>query len=1111
MVQIVLAALVACQVTVNGNAVGQEKTAVTNGDGAGASNSGIQVIQRNARTGEIVPVPGFNEELLQEFLRRAQLQAFPPLYRIDEVQVQGTLSQGLAEFDVRLQIQILRDNERVAVPIGFDDLQLRDHSHRADSPGATAHPDETKLPEKQWVFFGGGLHHLNLQLVGSIRPAPNGGQRISLESPQSGVSSLKLRFAEAVDAVALSTGKPFQLTTDAATKAVTLETWDLSGQTEITWNAHVSEMSQSVVVQAASAAQMTLDLTTVPASLLVRQPLSISGGGVSELVVSLPEGFRQVAIDGTDAAGNSIVRSVIVAEDEGGEAVVHLNSAVTGAITLNYDLGLKDTAYPQEIHVRIPDVSAVTNETADLEIFVPRGLEFERPREQGVRSKRVETSRDTRTAALAYRLLSGESRVDLRVSESESFFAAAPQISFTTEQDQILKQDTILVTARFSINVIRGSLNELTVRWPDYLREGWQILAGDTRLIIGDTSTPVSGFASPDNLDEFTVVFPERQSGQFEVELQGFRDLSSFLDSEGLVFLPEIDTPTPHSTVVSLIESDAYSMYLSSPGQQTSFPVLPSNRWPESLKVLRQPLTAWLVDSTDQSLQIRVTPQKPEVRTRMLIAVSVANESFHIREHLSFDVRYRDLSEIRLSAAGVAPTVRLKDDAEPLERTAVDGGTITYSLPASMRGEFELVVDYNWAPADAIREANGNAAVVPVILPDTFRDSVEEVIVGTNIPEVLVLGDVTGAEAVYSEDFAAAWSLPAVSGSLPIVLKQPLAQDPADVPQFVVVTSVAYPEDLLCRLTAVYDQTPSAVFFRLDRRARVLRAEVDGQPVAVDRVVDADDTDALFQIRTSHREIGQRPSEVCLVLSYPRQSAFGHVDIRLPSVVGVEECNVVWLFPQSSDQVVFPAGHDVISLGAGDSLMGRILRSAGTVNRTAADFEPLLSPYPPDIRDRIYRTIDETAGTADRCEVVVGDILGTTRPVYVLSRSSVVPAAAAVALFLYILILRLRPVPLLSIAVVLAAVTAVVLSSLPTTLQSQLIRFSPLPLLALAAAGLQRSMSRSRPIVPEVNHLDDGSTIFVVEPTGPQSAHGGRSKSAAASAVPAGSGLSVST
>jgi len=1036
-----------------------------------ALQPGFHVIEKTD-AGRVYVLPGF-ELLKQEFLARARLQAFPPVHRIADVQISGVVGPELVQLEADITVDILRNDERVAVPVGFNDLQLKEHSHSAPLPGLSAIPNETKLPLKEWIFQGLGRHQLTLTLIGPVRTAANGTRRVRVSAPKSGQSGMKLRFSEIVASAELLPAGPFDLTTDTAAGTSELVTWGLTEDTEIAWTPASAVTNQTATVQATSPARMTLDLTTEPASFRGTQALTVSGGSISEMQVHLPNGFEPVTMTATDADGNTIsepTATVDVADD--GLVQLSFESPATGAVTLNYDLNLSDTTYPQNISVQMPDIASVSNESADVDIFVPGGLDIERPQEIDVRRSRVESTREGRTPALAYRLLSSTSRVTLRISESEAFFAVAPHINFATEQDNVL------LKARFSVNMGRGSLNQLEIVWPNYIQDGWQILDGSTSLISESGPTFVSGFASGDDADRYTLVFQERQSGQFEIEVQAFRDLAGFKDGEGLLFLPDIVSSRRHSTIVSLIESDAYSMFLSPLNEQAAFPALPSNRWPEELQQQSRPVAAWLLDTPEEAVRLRITQQQPEVRISLLTSISVANESLLIREVLSYDVRFRDLSDIKLRLPDVVPTVRLSGVEEPLAPSQTEDGVVTYGLPKAMRGKFDLTIDYNWLPTEFGSTGEHQVVNLPLVLPASSGELLEQTTVATKFPQTLVLTGADHWSPVYSEQFAAAWRSESVPDTLPILLKQPLTTHSENTPQFMVVTTFFQaPDALITNVTAVFNKPSDTVWFVVDKNVTPLQGTMNNKPAIVKCLFPLDDAKPWVQLRAPNDAALDSPATVTLMVRHVVDKAdfFSLGDVNVPYIAGHADCNAVWILRQTD-------GHSLVGL---DSTMTAL--HSDNVFRIfpgpAADFitatSTILSPYEQSVRDKVAELLTGSMEPNDRHEILAGSVGGTKRLLTVTS-SAVLLAAALLCVLLYFLLLKLRAVPLTTILTCLAVAFATVVSLTPVALHGIMLNLTPMCLIAVIAAALQRFVSRRR-FPFETIAAADGSTIFTIE------------------------------
>ncbi|MDG1894202.1 MAG: hypothetical protein P8J37_04765 [Fuerstiella sp.] len=1031
---------------------------------------GVHVIQKMA-SGRIYALPGF-DLLMKEFLERARLQAFPPVHRIADVQISGVVGQELAELKADITVDIFRDGERVSVPVGFDDLQLKEHSHSSTLPDLSALPIETKLPRKEWIFQGLGRHKLQLSLIGPIRTATNGTRRLKVSAPKSGQSGLRLHFSETVADAELSTEGPFQLITDDATGKSELVTWGLTEDTEITWTPASAVENQIATVQATSPAQMTLDLTTEPASFRGTQALTVSGGSISELQIHLPNGFEPVTMTATDADGNSISDpTATVAETDDGVLVLRLESPATGAVILNYDFNLKDTAYPQNISVRMPDISSVSNESADVDIFVSGGLDIERPKEINVRRSRVESTRVGRTPALAYRLLSSESQVTLRISESEAFFAVAPHINFTTEQDNVH------LKARFSVNMVRGSLNQLEIVWPNHIRDGWQILDGSTSLVSETGPAFVSGFGADDDVDKYTLVFQERQSGQFDIEVQAFRDLAGFKDGEGLMFLPDIKSSAPHSTIVSLVESDAYSMFLSPQNEQAAFPALPSNRWPLELQNQTRP-EAWLLDNSDEAVRLRITQQKPEVRTSLLTSISVANESLHVREVLSYDVRFRDLSDIRLQLPDVVPTVRLSGFDDPLIPSRTEGRTVTYGLPKAMRGKFDLTIAYNWLPKETGSPNELQNLNLPLVLPATSGELLEHATVATNFPQTLVLHQAEDWAPVYSEQYAAAWRSETVPDTLPIVLKQPLTTRSENAPQFMVATTFFQaPDALITNVTAVFTHPSDTVWFVIDKTVKPLQGAMNNRPAAVKCLFPLDDAKQWVQLRAPNDAALDSPATVTLMVRHVVDKPdFGALsEVTLPYIAGHSDCNAIWILRQTEGHALVGLESTLTALNS--NVISRLFPGSATDFVTAT--ATILSPCEQSVREKVTDLLNRSIEPNARHELLAGSVGGPKRLLTVTS-SAVLLGAALLCVLLYFLLLRLHNVPLTTVLTCLAVAVTTIVSLTPVGLHGIMLNLLPMCVIGVVAAAIQRFVGRTRPSLESISAAD-GSTIFAIE------------------------------
>ncbi|MEQ9410370.1 MAG: hypothetical protein RIK87_21725 [Fuerstiella sp.] len=1027
---------------------------------------GASVVYKDPETGEVTILPPPAQEILRQVEERTLLQQSTRLFDIQELNVEGSVAEDFVDLQVRLRIDIHPEREWVRVPIGFNDFQLTDLTHSTDVTDGQATLEKSRLPEKTWLLYGRGTHLLNLKLIGAARISQNSRRRLKLDAPAATISRLLLKLSDKVESAELSSEQPFQFRKDELAGSAVLETWGLSEATEVSWVPELSMPGQAVTVQAASAARMELDLST--ASLVVRQPLSISGGSVEQLRVQLPEGFGTVAITGRNADGDEIVKPGTSPTSRA--TVIEFTAPVTGTVTLQYDIGLNNTPYPQELSIRLPDIENVINESGDLEVIVPVGLDVEIDRFdiRHVRRKRVENARNSRAPVFAYRLLSSESVLRMKVSEPEAFYSVVPQITFETERNNVL------MTARFAINMLAGSLKEMDIVWPEYAQDRWKILPAHTRM-IGDTSPP-TGFPSTDDPNIYTILFPDRMSGQFEFELQAFRPRSTVADGDGFrVFLPDIVSPTPHTTIVSLVESDELSMQLFSLNEQTTFPLLPSSRWPDHLKERNAPLSVRLVDSPDQAVEIRITPQKSEVRVGVEAALSVVQESLHVRQTMSYDVRHLDLLKVTLSVPNVNPSVRLKDAAEPLERLSVQGADVSYALPTRLRGEFTLQIDYYWSP-----DESGNLkTALPLVLPAAGEAELTEIVVGTNAPETLVIDRSADWGRVHSDTFSAAWQTSGRHDRVPIALKHSLGRAAVKKPEFVVLKSVVRGSNLVTSITGVYSQPVDLALFSLSTEVDGMQAFVGRRPATMDFVSADGDAAEVVQVRT--QEATEEARTVTLIAQQPvprYDPLFRAWRPDLPRIAGTDaDCNTLWIVAQNPDDSVMYWGNRMTEIGnaAASQLAVRddeSIRAAVTA---------LLSPSHPEVHDTVMELIESSVTPSGRFQILTGTPFPEQPLMVSVSRRVSLLIAAVAGLLVYFAFLKLQPLSLTTAVAIVAAAATAVVAVVPGPGQLILLRLIPGCVIALVAAVLQRMFGR-REAPPAVTLKDyDQSTIFTVE------------------------------
>jgi hypothetical protein len=568
-------------------------------------------------------------------------------------------------------------------------------------------------------------------------------------------------------------------------------------------------------------------------------------------------------------------------------------------------------------------------------------------------------------------------------------------------------------------------------------------------------------------------------SGKFEIEMQAARDLTSFVEGNHLMFLPNIQGPTPHTTTVSLIESDAFSMTLAARNGQAPFPSLPASRLPKDLQIRKSALSAWSVDTTDEAVTVKITPQQPEVRAGVLAELSVATNNIHVSEVISYEVLHRDLSEIRLKTDGVTPTVRLDGTGDALVGTASNSGVVTYALPESLRGTFRVLVDFYWSPRLTSDTNLGSTIALPIVLPNA-PDQLNDITIATNAPRSLSIERNEAWTRIHSDEFAAAWLTKTQQTSIPITLQHSLKSRVENKPNFLVLKSVTHGTKLVTSMTAVFGEPADAVLFSISNACTVNEGYMGAQRVSVEPVVKGKDRTTI-QLRQPDMSTGTSPITATLIVEQTftlQNSLFSACKPEVPRILGQDEhCNAIWIIAENPDNSLLHTGDSMVEITSSTALKMTRDKSNTPISGAAA----LVAPYDRKTREAVLELLDETLQSTNQYSLLAGTVQGKNRLMISVPRRSVLLVTAILGILIYFAILRFRAVSILTTLAILTAAVTVIIAVAPNPGSVILQRLTPGCVLALIAASLQRFFTPAHAATPMALNTTDHSTIFTVD------------------------------
>ncbi len=1034
--------------------------------------AGTQLIFKDPASGKVYAFPGFSTQMLDNLKTRAEAQV-NPLYDLRQLTIEGSVDGNFAHLTVQAWVEITVPNEWVTVPFAFDDFQFLDPAptsqftesgkeklSTADQTDRQFYLIQQQSAEKSFRLFGKGTHQITLHMIGPVRTS-NDRRRLKIDAPLANQSRLKLKIREPIQNVRLSTDTPYDERLNEDTKQTEIETWGLAEQTELSWSRRINNTDRPTAIRQTAATVMKLDLTSQPPTLTAVQPISISGTPVKSFELNIPQGYADLSVTATAESNANLLVDVVERENE--STLLHFESAVSGDIELTYNLEYTTSA-DAIVVIRPPDLNHCESENADFDLLVPAGLQvkIDRTGEGSVKLKRTDataTDRTNQTSQIAYRMLSPESELTLKLQESAAFYSVAPTISFETDGN------SLIMTASFSVNVLQGSVNAVTVKWPGY--KDWQLIENYTQLVTGAASENV--IPTGNRNDQFVLEFPERQSRQFVVTIAAFTDLEEFQKRNLPLSLPDIPTDNPHSATVSLLDSDEHSMQMKSADGLTEFPDLPSSRWPDRFRGSEDSRTVQLMDDPTRPITLLIQQQRSETKTRAFVRLSMEGELIRIQQTLSYDVRYRDVDEIRLNApSGIAPIVRLKSTAETLPEQSTDQQVFSYVLPEPARGQFDIFIDYFVPVPASVNSVSGEFPIeLPLVIPSTLEPTLEAIQIVTDDIGQIDIGNDDDWNRIYSDSAACAWITKQPVASAPIIVRKADSTS-NDRAELLILKSAIINTQMMSSTTYVLPQAQSSVRFRIPSDVKITSTSINQQAA-----------NFIEFTKDDFREIELRGDEnittatVVIQQDLRKSILFDRIKPQFARPVGVSESSMcLWLVRQPEGAVAVPFNPELNRIKLQDD------------QATSAGIQ-LLTSIPLAISDsqqvQLIKHIKEATADPNSVTAFAGMLLQDAQPMYVLSRQTILLAAAILGLLTYLLLASLRMLPTITAIAIMTSLFVATMAIIPATAHDILFRILPGCVVAVIAALLQRFLGGGRQELRKESATSDHSTIFAID------------------------------
>ena len=675
-------------------------------------NDSVVLIDEKSGQAYLVPA-GATVEAFREWVRRGPQNQNngQPEYYVSSVSLDGEVVTGdtnnngrsSARIDVRINIQVLRTDGSVRVPLRLNEATLRGHDHTGS--GVPSFLPTEPGNGLACVLSGTGQHQLDLTVSVPVRET-GGTQRVQLSLPGSFQSSLQLVVpGMGITVPNESLNARTRQLPDARTA---IQVDGLGSSLDLTWQAVLAPRTVKAELQSRTvmSAELSLDGAVIEAA----QSITATGT-IEALDVELPSGYSFLSVSSPTHKGVQIENA------QSNPLRVLFAGSTTGPVELHWELSSAATSDDDPIllgGLRLKD--AVRQENW-LSVAVADGYRLQRIEAQ-TRSVQQTPARSFRTLAnsrlrqnlpidQAWRLLSDDARIAYSVGRITANFRVTPSYDLT------FRESRAELAMYLDVQIFNGSLERIPLQWPGFQSESWQqIEVFGWRRAESENPEPVNILVQAASQENGTVelVLQGGQTGTqglLQIELHSSRPIESD-EKPFALSIPGVDVlPIPIGKL-TVTNAESIESILEA-GNNTSARLVTrnSNREATSRIPRNQREQTWELNSTNLEFTATTTAHEQMVACGSVARLSFTSDRIHVEQTLAYSVSYAPLSAVRvmvplrvITAQDAVFTLRLPGEMEEQSRelspesTGLDDESarqFRLTLPTDMWGEFEIV------------------------------------------------------------------------------------------------------------------------------------------------------------------------------------------------------------------------------------------------------------------------------------------------------------------------------------------------------------------------------------------------------------------------------------
>ncbi len=1003
------------------------------GSSAGVKPGPEDVVQMVGADGKPVLIPtGETVAAFQKFLKSRPANDAPmaPPFSVSGVLFEGSTeaNEGAVTLDATLTILVNRDGEDVLVPLRLNEATLLKKPIHVGSNEAEFDVFDRDEGYRCWLR-GKGLHELKMSLAVPIHRQA-AASRLMLRLPETPKSELKLSVPlPKVSAKGLDRG--FLRTKPLDNGRTEIHAFGPPGNLlDLSWQSVTDVSEAKPELQALTL--IVADLRAESLVLEVTQQIRSIQGTFDKLTVRLPPEFELLEVSGREVKESSKVA------DSPSRVAVTLAAPTSGPIELKWVLSAKVAADA----VRLPTIEGFEVEDARQQKghVVMMAWEGVNLRKRDGEDRFVD--QDTLTAlrdvpgfhapangsrnTTVYRFLKQPFRLVFDMQKIEPYF--------TSEQTHLVRLTTSHadLETTLTVRVFRGSLLDLTLPWPGYKTENWEVAANDTPEIVEQVS-----IEDTPNGPQLRVRLIDRKSRgdrEFDVRLTTRRPIPA----DGTAFdlsLPFVAASGQKASKVIVAPSSNLEVEWSPKNEILSLPTTPDKKVLEQLESPRN-VIAWRWDAGSPAFTATAKVQQQTITTDSLSDLAFDTRSVTVTQRIGYDVAFEPLSQARLMvprAISDRVRFRLRDStgqSKPLPPpvfTALEidqARQCRLSLDPPQVGKFEVLAEFDVERTADLTGDEPSQVSIPVLQSSDAEFGATRVKWNTGVQRVASLDDPAWKPEL-GADKTSSWK---ANGAKTAIIVKIAATGDAALQDFTVHRA-------LIRTVVSEGRRHSQALFELDRDVREItltlpvgissqqfRAWWNRTAVPVEtttRNQTADDVEVRLRLprlpekSTSPPETADSNDKIkgLLWLDYYSEEPTHFGWSNQLQLVTPQFANTVWV-AQTIWQVVLPADQHLLTTPRDYATQFHWQRSLLLWNRQPNfgydRIDRVLNEAAPNKVDAVAGESSVTGGPSDN-NIYPVSCFGPPQPLvfWSMSRSAVVGCGAGLALLLGFLLIRI--------------------------------------------------------------------------------------------------------